>query len=347
MKTIVIVGAGMMGSAMSYPATDNGNKVRIVGTPLDREIIDHARATGEHKTLKRMLPKGIEFYQIEELNQALAGADLLIGGVSSFGVDWFCENILPIIPETLPVLSITKGMMDTEEGELIPYPHLYEQRLGGRKLSLNAVGGPCTSYELADHDPTEVCFCGNDIEQLRAFKAMFETDYYHISLSTDVVGVECAVAMKNAYALAVSLAIGLSERIEGVGGKEHYNSQAALFGQSVREMRRLLKLTGSLDDNIILGAGDLYVTVFGGRTRKIGTLLGRGLSFEEAMAELSGVTLESIVIATRTARAVRALIKKGVVAESDFPLLMHVDDLINNGAEVNIPWSAFETETVI
>jgi len=97
----------------------------------------------------------------------------------------------------------------------------------------------------------------------------------------------------------------------------------------------------------VLGAGDLYVTVFGGRTRKIGTLLGRGLSFEQAMAELSGVTLESIVIATRTARAVRALIAKGTVKESDFPLLMHIDDLISHGAEVNIPWSAFETETII
>ena len=348
MKTIVIVGAGMMGSAMSYPARDNGNCVRLVGTPLDRDIIDEAKKSGWHKTIKRQLPDGIEFFQIEELNEALEGADLMIGGVSSFGVDWFCENILPIIPESLPVLSITKGMMDTEEGELIPYPYLYEKRLGGsRKLSLNAVGGPCTSYELADHDPTEVCFCGRDIEQLRAFKAMFETDYYHISLSTDVVGVECAVAMKNAYALGVSLAIGLSERIEGVGGKEHYNSQAALFGQSVREMRRLLKLTGSGDDNIVLGAGDLYVTVFGGRTRKIGTLLGRGLSFEEAMNELSGVTLESIVIATRTARAVRRLIEKGAAKASDFPLLMHIDELINHGAEVNIPWSAFETETII
>ena len=37
-------------------------------------------------------------------------------------------------------------------------------------------------------------------------------DYYHISLSTDVVGVECAVAMKNAYALGVSLAVGLAEK---------------------------------------------------------------------------------------------------------------------------------------
>lgn len=347
MSVIVIVGAGMMGSAMSYPARDNGNEVRLVGTPLDREIIDHARATGEHKTLKRVLPKGVQFFQIEQLEQAMDGADLMIGGVSSFGVEWFMENILPVIPEDMPLLSITKGMMDTPEGQLIPYPMLYRERLGGRKLSLNAVGGPCTSYELADHDPTEVCFCGENIEELRRIKAMFETEYYHISLSTDVTGVECAVAMKNAYALGVSLAIGLSERLEGVGGKEHYNSQAALFGQSVREMRRLLKLTGGIDDNIVLGAGDLYVTVFGGRTRKIGTLLGRGLSFEAAMQELSGVTLESIVIATRTARAVRALIERGKAQKEDFPLLMHIDDIINHGAQVAVPWNAFETETIL
>lgn len=88
---------------------------------------------------------------------------------------------------------------------MISFPHLYAERLGDKKLCLNAVGGPCTSYELADHDPTLVAFCGPDIEVLRRLKAIFETDYYHICLSTDVTGVECAVAMKNAYALAVSL----------------------------------------------------------------------------------------------------------------------------------------------
>ena len=88
-------------------------------------------------------------------------------------------------------------------------------------------------------------------------------------------------------------------------------------------MTRLLELIGGKPENIIHGAGDLYVTIFGGRTRKIGTLLGRGLSFDEAMAELQGVTLESIVISTRTAR------------------LMHVDAIINQGAEVDIPWKDF------
>ena len=109
-------------------------------------------------------------------------------------------------------------------------------------------------------------------------------------------------------------------------------------------MRRLIRLSGSDDDNIILGAGDLYVTVFGGRTRKIGTLLGRGLTFEQAMDELKGVTLESIVIATRTARAVRRLIELGKATEAQFPLLMHIDELINQGKPVNIPWNKFETE---
>lgn len=341
MAIITVIGAGMMGSAITIPACENGHEIRIVGTPLDREIIDHARATGEHLTLKRKMPESIQWFYYEEADKAMENADLLIGGVSSFGLDWFIENVIPRIPESLPVLSITKGMVN-QNGSLISYPEIYKASTD-KKISFNAVGGPCTSYELADEDPTEVTFCGENKEQLRWLKSLFETDYYHISLSTDVRGVECAVAMKNAYALGVSLAIGLSYAREG-REFEHYNSQAALFGQSVKEMIRLLDLCGGHPSNITLGAGDLYVTVFGGRTRRIGTLLGTGMSFDDAMDKLAGVTLESIVIAARTAAAVRTLIAAGKVREEDFPLLLHIDELITQKKLVNIPWSSFETE---
>ena len=283
-------------------------------------------------------------YQIEELEEALEGADLILGGVSSFGLDWFCDEILPVLPEDVPLLTVTKGMVDLDDGTLVPYPHIFEQRQPeGKHINFNAIGGPCTSYELADHDDSHVAFCGKDMETLKFIKSLLTTDYYHISLSTDVVGVECAVAMKNAYALGVSLAVGLAEKRDGEIGAVHYNSQAALFGQGVKEMIHLLELIHGGPENIIHGAGDLYVTVFGGRTRKIGTLLGRGLTFDQAMEELQGVTLESIVIATRTARAVRKLAERGVVSLDDFPLLMHVDAIINEGAEVNIPWEKFTT----
>ena len=68
--------------------------------------------------------------------------------------------------------------------------------------------------------------------------------------------------------------------------------------------------------------------MFGGRTRKIGILLGSGLPFDEAMKKLAGITLESVVIARRTTTAVRELIAAGRAAESDFPLIPHVDAII-------------------
>ncbi len=357
MAVITIVGAGMMGSAMAFPACRNNHTVRLVGTPLDRDIIAHGQKTGDHLTLCHdvggvktsfKMPDGVSFHYYEELEECMRGADLLICGVSSFGLDWFCENVIPRIPAELPVLSITKGMIDNGEGkgDLISYPE-HMLRFTDKPLHICAVGGPCTSYELADLDPTEVTFCGPDMELLRWIRSLFETDFYHISLSTDIRGVECAVALKNAYALGVSLAIGLSYRREG-RVFEHYNSQAALFGQAAREMYLLLGLCdGTPDQNVFLGVGDLYVTVFGGRTRKIGTLLGEGKSFDEAMEILKGVTLESIVIARRTVEAVLAMSERGRADKSQFPLLMHIGQLLNENAAVNIPWRAFEKETFL
>ena len=345
MSIITIVGAGMMGSALSVPANTNGHEVRIVGTPLDRDIIEHVRATGEHLYMKRKLPVKNQYFQIEQLDEALKGADLLICGVSSFGVDWFGDNVLCKLPKDLAVLSVTKGMLNLDDGTLIPYPVYYGNKYPDAPW-VNAVGGPSNSYALVDLDATAVAFCGKDVNQLKFIKSLMRTDYYHISISTDIVGVECAVAMKNAYALAVSLAVGLSEKKNGVGVHQ-CNSQAALFGQSVKEMRELLKIVGGADENIVYGAGDLYVTVFGGRTRLLGTLLGRGLSFEDAMAELAGLTLESVVIIKRTAQAVYKLIERGIATKEQFPLMLHVDEIISRNKSVNIPYKAFEAETII
>jgi len=56
--------------------------------------------------------------------------------------------------------------------------------------------------------------------------------------------------------------------------------------------------------------------------------------------------LESVVIAIRTGEAVRALIDAGKADAKDYPLLLHMSDVLTRGAEVDIPWKAFETETI-
>ena len=347
MKTITIIGAGMMGSALAFPARENGNNVRIVGTPLDREIIEACRTTNRHPKFTKDFPAGITYYQIEELEQAIKGADIIICGVSSFGVEWYADNVLPVLDEKVPMISVTKGLMDMEDGRLITYLDFWQEKLDklGKRLSLNAIGGPCTSYELVAHDQTEVAFCGKDLNVLRMIKSAMATDYYHISISTDIVGVESAVALKNGYALGIALTIGLNQKAFGLDSELHFNSQAAIFGQAVREMYKLLEIQGAATlNNMVIGYGDLYVTVYGGRTRLVGILLGRGLTIKEAKEELNGVTLESLVVAERVARAVRTKAKLGQVNLQDFPLLMHIDEIIIGGKEVNIPWEKFTFE---
>ena len=354
MATVTIIGSGMMGSALAFPARENGNTVRLVGTHLDREIIDACRATNRHPKFAKHFPKGVppfpagcEFYQIEQMDEAVKGADLVIGGVSSFGVDWFGEEVLPRIPVEIPVLSVTKGLLDQEDGTLLCYPQVWEARLAakGIKRDICAIGGPCTSYELVAHDQTEVAFCGKDLNVLRKIKAMMATDYYHISLSTDVVGIESAVALKNGYALGIALTIGLNQKAFGLDSELHFNSQAAVFGQASKEMSRLLDLQGAGTlDNLCVGVGDLYVTVYGGRTRLVGILLGRGLNIDEAKAELAGVTLESLVVAVRVARAVKKHVASGKLDAADFPLLLHTDEILTEKKPVNIPWESFTFE---
>ena len=344
MAIVTIVGSGMMGSALAFPARENGHEVRLVGTHLDREIIDTCRATDRHPKLVKDFPAGLKYYQIEEVETAIEGANLVIGGVSSFGVEWFAEKILPIIPDEIPLITVTKGLMDTEDGRLITYPAYWQQKLDslGKKLSLNAIGGPCTSYELVAHDQTEVAFCGKDLEILEKIRSIMETDYYHISLSTDVTGIESAVALKNGYALGIALTIGENQKKFGLESELHFNSQAAVFGQSVKEMSRLLDFQGAGTlDNLAVGAGDLYVTVYGGRTRLVGILLGRGLTIDEAKAELNGVTLESLVVAERVARAIKKSAELGRLNLKDFPLLLHIDEILTEKKPVNIPWDEF------
>lgn len=347
MATVTIIGAGMMGSALAFPARENGNEVRLVGTHLDREIIDESRRTGRHPKFRTDFPAGIKYYQVEEMKEAIEGSDMIIGGVSSFGVDWFSDTVLPLIPDDIPVLTVTKGLMDTPDGKLMTYPDLWQAKLDsiGSKVKLNAIGGPCTSYELVAHDQTEVAFCGKDMGTLRKLKKIMATDYYHISLTTDVTGIESTVALKNGYALGIALTVGLNQKKFGIDSELHYNSQAAVFGQAVKEMSRLLDYQGAGTlDNLAVGAGDLYVTVYGGRTRLVGILLGRGMNIDEAKAELKGVTLESLVVAVRVARAVRICAEKGVLDLADFPLLMHVDSILTEKAPVSIPWESFTFE---
>ena len=70
-------------------------------------------------------------------------------------------------------------------------------------------------------------------------------------------------------------------------------------------------------------------------------MLGKGLDIDQAKAELNGVTLESLVVAVRVAKALKVNIEKGTLKKEDFPLLLHIDEILSEKKTVNIPWEQF------
>ena len=50
-RVVTIIGSGMMGSALAFPAMANGHEVRLVGTPLDRDIIDACKVAAQDQQI--------------------------------------------------------------------------------------------------------------------------------------------------------------------------------------------------------------------------------------------------------------------------------------------------------
>ena len=69
-----------------------------------------------------------------------------------------------------------------------------------------------------------------------------------------------------------------------------------------------------------------------------------GMNIDEAKTELKGVTLESLVVAVRVARAVKTLCAAGRLEAKEFPLLMHIDEILTEKKPVDIPWESFTFE---
>lgn len=354
MSNVTIVGAGLMGSAMAWPLSDNGHQVRLVGTHLDTDIIASCLEKRFHPRLRRRLPDNVQPYYIEQLAPALEGVDVIVSGVSSPGVHWIGRTLAPHLKPGMKIIAITKGLEATAEGNLRILPDVLADELPAAvrsKVSLAAIGGPCIAGELAGRRHTCVYFTSRDAAALPVLRQLFKTPYYHIFLSTDIMGVEVCVALKNAFTLGVGLAGGMLDRLGGPdeADAQNFNPAAALFGASAREMTRLVSLLGGNPDKVVSlpGIGDEYVTCVGGRTVRLGRLLGKGLTYEQARAEMAGETLESAFVVAQIAKALPGLEARGLLGRDELPLTRCLCRIIAENAPANVDFDRLFQDDVV
>lgn len=343
MTTVLVLGAGVMGSAFAVPLADAGAEVRLVGTHLDAALIDAVRRDGVHPRLKAPLPEAVLPFQHDQLAQALDHTvDLVVLGVSSAGIDWAIDHLRPLMVARRPILLLTKGLSaDGRRIGILPEP--VETALG---CPTGAVGGPCIAGELAVRRDTSVVVSFRDTSLVRQVLAILQAaPYYHARASMDLTGTEVCAAFKNFYALGIGAAAGMLDAAEpAVNAASMHNLAAALFNQSVLELGRLNAALGGCAESVhgLAGVGDLYVTVQGGRNSRMGRLLGAGWVYSRAKSErMAEDTVEGAELALAVGPTLDRLLTTGGLDAADLPLTRAIMRAIRDDERFEIPWPAF------
>jgi len=348
MANVTIVGAGFMGTATAWPLSDNGHNVRLVGTDLDAEIIASCKEKHFHPRLKRELPRGVQAYYVEEIAEGLRDAEIIVSGVSSHGVHWIGKTLAPHLQPGQMIVAITKGLEADSTGHLTILPDVLANELPAtirEQVKYAAIGGPCIAGELAGRRQSCVVLGSRDLGAAEQLARNFRTTYYHIWTTTDLAGLEYSAALKNAYTLGVGLAFGMLEKSGGADSANAFmhNTAAAIFAQGCTEIERLLRAAGGSTAWAygLPVAGDLYVTSAGGRTMRLGTLLGKGHTYTEARQIMAGETLESVEIVHAMSVALPKMSERGALQPDDLPLMGALIDTVVYGKPVNLPFDKF------
>ncbi|WP_075289349.1 NAD(P)H-dependent glycerol-3-phosphate dehydrogenase [Pararhizobium arenae] len=332
MATILILGAGVMGSALAVPASDNGHIVLLAGTPLDAPIIDQLKQKGGiHPKFDSPLPNTVQVLANEELTAEHAeAADLVVVGVSSPGIDWAVNRLNGLLASDKPIAFVTKGL-DRDGERVVTYAETLPHRIR-RMATFIGIGGPCIAKELASRLPTLSVYSGPDREATGWAAELMRTPYYRLAVTEDVTGVEACAALKNFFAIGVSAMQTRYPDPTRPDGQSK-NPTAGAFNQATQEMAALCERIGGRRATAfdLAGLGDLHVTVGGGRNSRLGHGLGQGRSVSEVKAgELAGETVEGI----DTARVVLALLSQIENAESEFPLATAITNAVTTNGKL-------------
>ncbi len=348
MATIAVLGAGIMASSLATPLADNGHRMRLVGTHLDRDIIASIQETGVHPNLGLKLPEGTTAYQLEDAAEAFDGVDLVMSGVNSFGVRWAGAQLAELLRPGMHVIALAKGMEADEDGNLTILPRVLAGEIPQDlrdQLTFSAIAGPSIAGEVAVRRHTSVVFTGENQDVLALWQGLVATDCDHVGTNPDFVGVEVCAATKNCYAFGAGFMAGVLDAMGAEAGDRYvnFNYGAAVFGQASIAMVEFMGLLGGEPTTPLglPGIGDCFVTSMGGRNVKCGRLVGAGLTFSEARSRMPGVTLEGAAAIGVIGKALVRLTERGVVEPSRFPLLRHLYEVVGLDQAVNVPWDSF------
>lgn len=272
-----VIGYGSWATALVYTLQRNGQ--HIWWHIRNQEVLESIQTEGRNAKYLN----DIEFDKslidaTPDLDEVVENSDIIIVAAPSAYLKDFMKDLTAPLNDKF-ILSATKGIIPDDYKTITEY---FRDTYGLGYDHLGLISGPSHAEEVSRNKLSYLTVACTDRENGELIGSRFSTANMKIRYSADIYGIEYAGILKNIYALAGGLAVGL-----GYGD----NFRAVLTAAGAAEMTRFIQESYPFERNTMDSAylGDLLVTSYSNfsRNRRLGQLIGHGCTVKSALNEMT------------------------------------------------------------
>jgi len=277
---IAVIGGGSWATAITKILTFNGLEVRW--WLRDTNSVDHIRNFGHNPKYLSSVQFDIPSSHVSsDINEVIEPSDWVIFATPSFSFVHIMEGLKPEDLEGKMIASAIKGITQHEHFTISQYLH---RQYKVPQNNLANISGPCHAEEVAAEKLSYLTFASPNISLAEDLASCFKNRFMCTSVSSDMLGTEYASVIKNIFAIAAGISIGL-----GYGD----NFRAVLVSEAMEEMNNFLHHIVPAKRDILSPPylGDTLVTAYSqySRNRTFGVMIGSGYTINSAILELKMV----------------------------------------------------------
>jgi len=275
-----VVGYGSWATAIVKTLTTNGRRVRW--HVRNAQIAESLLSSGHNcKYLPYVEIDRSLICVSDDLDSTVADAGTVILAAPSA----FLADVLAPLTASLEGRTVVSAVKGIIPGDYLSVSEYMNRRYGVEPGRMCVVTGPSHAEEVGIGRLSYLTVACPDRQRAHEVGELIATDHVRCTYSSDVLGVEYAAILKNVYAIAVGMAVGL-----GYGD----NFLAVLIANCAREMTSYLDWRlpdGGRNTAAAAYLGDLLVTCYSplSRNRRLGSLIGKGCSVKSALNEMTMV----------------------------------------------------------
>lgn len=273
---ISILGAGSWSTAIASLLAEN-HKVLMYARKIDD--VDYINKNHKNRRYLKDFDLSTNIRATNNLEELFKNR-FIVNGIPTQSVRSVIKQFKPFISKDNTFINLSKGLeLDSHKR----ISEIFYDELGD-DIPFAVLSGPSHAEEVIKQMPTAVVAASCDIGLSNEIQKIFNSDWFRVYSSTDVIGVELGGAIKNTLAFGIGMLDGL-----GYGD----NTKAAVITRGISEMNKLLIKYDANPNTIngLAGVGDLIVTAtsLNSRNYRTGLLIGQGYKMEDAIKEINMV----------------------------------------------------------